>query len=576
MIDSPVVSELGDLFSRLDPAWDHSCASVLSDLIEANQQGHVCLPLSASGVRRRLMASPLVGTPGSYTPLILDAQQGLYFARHWFDETRVAERFLARAVAGEAPTPAEVRPWLERLFPERGDGVPDRQKFAAALALRQQLLVISGGPGTGKTTTVVRLLALLAALSPRPLVMALAAPTGKAAARLSESMRSACDQLPIDDDLKQQLPDSAQTLHRLLGLRPGTTAPRYHASHPLPLDVLVVDEASMIDLSLMALTVDALPAHARLILLGDRDQLASVDAGAVLADLCQQVSYRRSTLDWLAACGCDTEVATYQASVDSTGLVDCVALLTHSHRFSADSGIGALSREVNARQAQSAQAILQDQRYADLAWSEGVDGEVLYQKRTAYWQSVRDSAPLDAIQRAFVVFMPLVSERRQVEELNRLIEVRLERDGYKSVGQAWYPGRPVMISTNDYALDLFNGDIGFAVTQDDGLRVAFPCADGGWRTLAPGRLPAHETVYAMTVHKSQGSEFDETWLVLPRAGALLPDRALVYTAITRARLRFRVCGRLEQLGAAICNAPQRFSGLARRLHSALGAAGETS
>ncbi|XLM20482.1 AAA family ATPase, partial [Chromobacterium piscinae] len=175
---------------------------------------------------------------------------------------------------------------LNRLFPDAGDGQPDRQKLAAALAARQRLMVISGGPGTGKTTTVVRLLALLAALSPRPLVMAMAAPTGKAAARLSESVRAARDRLDVDEEVRRQLPAKAETLHRLLGLRPGAEAPRHHASNPLPLDLLVVDEASMIDLALMARTVEALPSQARLILLGDRDQLSSVEAGAVLGELC--------------------------------------------------------------------------------------------------------------------------------------------------------------------------------------------------------------------------------------------------------------------------------------------------
>lgn len=574
MIDSPLFSELDALFRRLDPAWDPRCAEVVSALIDANRQGHVCLPLSATGVRRRLQDSPLVGAPGAYVPLILDPSHGLYFARHWFDETRLAAGLLARAGEPSELAPEVVRPWLERLFPDRGDGVPDRQKLAAALALRQRFLVISGGPGTGKTTTVVRLLALLAALSDRPLVTALAAPTGKAAARLSESMRQAGSRLPLDERLKQQLPQSAQTLHRLLGLRPGAAAPRYHAGHPLPLDLLVVDEASMIDLGLMAQTVDALPAHARLILLGDRDQLASVDAGAVLEELCQQIGYRRSTLDWLTATGCDTRQLAL-ASEQSGGLVDCIALLTHSHRFSAHSGIGALSQQVNANQPEAVLQILNQERYADIGWNAGVNADALYQKRSEYWQAVQNQTDPAVIQQAFVVFMPLVSERRQVEELNRLTEARLEREGVKPLGQTWYPGRPVMITTNDYGLDLFNGDIGFTLQRPEGLRVAFPAADGSWRELAPGRLPAHETVFAMTVHKSQGSEFDEAWLVLPPPGGLLPDRALVYTAITRARLRFEVCGSLDVLRSAIENAPQRFSGLADRVHSRLGSCAET-
>jgi exodeoxyribonuclease V alpha subunit len=566
MTDAPVCAELVHLFSRLDPEWDQECSAVLADLILANQQGHVCLPLSASASRRRLAHSPLVARPGEYAPLILDPAHGLYFARHWHDETRLARQLLQRAAARDIPDPARVRPWLERLFPASGTGEPDLQKQAAALALRQHFLVISGGPGTGKTTTVVRLLALLAALSARPLVMALAAPTGKAAARLSESMRAASDRLSLEPAIRQQLPVTAQTLHRLLGLRPGTAEPRYHAGNPLPLDLLVVDEASMVDLGLMARTVEALPRHARLILLGDRDQLASVDAGAVLGELCRNVSYRRSTLDWLEALGCACPDVAVSPEA-SAGLADCVTLLTHSHRFSADSGIGALSRRVNANQPAAALDVLLAGHYPDLEHHAGLDGEHLYQQRAAYWQALDDAAGPDAVQHAFSRFMPLVSERRQVQELNRMMEQRLERDGKKAATQVWYPGRPVMISTNDYGLDLFNGDIGFTLQQGDGLRVLFPSDDGIWRAFAPGRLPAHETVYAMTVHKSQGSEFDSVWLVMPPHGGNLPDRALVYTAITRARKRFTLCGSSEMLSAAIAHAPMRFSGLGQRMHA---------
>ncbi|WP_230370226.1 AAA family ATPase [Paludibacterium denitrificans] len=203
---------------------------------------------------------------------------------------------------------AQVRPVLQALFPSAAANGPDRQKLAAALAARQRLLVISGGPGTGKTTTVVRLLAMLASPAERPLVMKMAAPTGKAAARLTESVRAARAGLPVAEPVRRQLPDSAETLHRLLGLRPGVATPRHHAGNPLPLDVLVVDEASMIDLDLMARTVEALPSQARLILLGDRDQLASVEAGSVLGDICAAVTYRPSTLGWLQEAAGDSLV----------------------------------------------------------------------------------------------------------------------------------------------------------------------------------------------------------------------------------------------------------------------------
>lgn len=556
-------AELARLFSRLDPDVDDAALALIHELASANQAGHVCLPLAQRPERKALRASALVGPPGAYAPLILDEAGRLYFARHWFDEARLAARLSVLAEPGPAPDAESLRRMLDALFGAAGDATaPDRQKLAAALAARQRLMVISGGPGTGKTTTVVKLLALLAGLSPRPLVMAMAAPTGKAAARLAESVRGARERLAVDEAALRQLPQQAQTLHRLLGLRPGAAAPRHHPGNPLPLDVLVVDEASMIDLSLMARTVEALPSQARLILLGDRDQLASVDAGAVLGDLCADIHYRPETLDWLrASCG-ETLAATPGAGGK---LTDCVALLTHSHRFGAASGIGELARRVNAGDGPASWAVLQDAAWPDVAATPALDAAEVLARWQPYWRAVRAGAPLAERQRAFAGFMLLAAERRQVDAFNRRIEQQLEADGDKPAGRDWYPGRPVMINENDYGLGLFNGDIGFAVQREAGLRVAFPGDDGGWREFAPGRLPQHDTVYAMTVHKSQGSEFGEVCLQLPDTAGPVLNRALVYTAITRARDRFIVAGAQAVWEQAAAAAPPRHSGLADKL-----------
>ncbi len=549
----PLARQLEKLFLRLDPAWDQG--DTIAQLVAANAEGHVCLPQTAAS-RARLVRSPLVGPPGAYAPLILDAQGRLYFARHWHDEAQLAAGLSRLAGEPDIVDAGLARVWLARLFSAPGS---DEQKQAAALACRQRFLVISGGPGTGKTTTVVRLLALLAVLSPRPLVMAMAAPTGKAAARLSDSVRAAREHLPVDESVQQQLPQTAQTLHRLLGLRPGVFAPRHHAGNPLPLDVLLIDEASMIDLNLMARAVDALPPGARLILLGDRDQLSSVDAGDVLGDLCQRVSYRPETLAWLhEACG-----SAPQAGAAPNRLADCVALLSRSHRFAADSDIGELARRVNARAAEAVLDLLDDEAHPDAGWCRDDDfAAALLAKREAYLTAAQAGEAPEALARHFAGFMLLAAERRQVDAVNARIESLLVERGSKDAASQWYPGRPVLITENDYGVGVFNGDIGFTVARGKGLRVVFPAAGGAWRELAPGRLPAHQTVFAMTVHKSQGSEYEEVWLLLAQDGGL--DRALVYTAITRARQRFAVSGTRAALAGAVATERPRYSGLADR------------
>ncbi|MCP9759102.1 exodeoxyribonuclease V subunit alpha [Aquitalea sp. S1-19] len=548
---------------RLDPALGEAAEAAIIALIRANRAGHVCRRIADSQSRRELAASPLLARPGGYAPLVLDEAGRLYFARHWWFEKELAERLAALAAHKDAVDPERVATLLDALFAPTSEGAADRQRLAAALAVRQHLLVISGGPGTGKTTTVVRLLAMLAALSPRPLVMGMAAPTGKAAARLSESMRGARAALEVDAQVKAQLPGDAQTLHRLIGLVPGRDAPRYHAGNPLPLDVLVIDEASMVDLTLMHDTVAALPAHARLILLGDRDQLASVDAGAVLGDVAEREAWSSDTLAWLAAAG----LAAPGAASPAQALSDTVVFLTRSHRFGADSGIGRLARAVNGGDAQGVSGLLADESYPDIEWRPAFapDDDEHYRERAAYFALVHAGAGADAVFAEFLRFMLLTGEKREVARLNQSIETRLLRDGLREAESEWYAGRAVMVRENDYSVGLFNGDIGIALQDGGSLRVYFPRADGSFRAVAPARLPGHETAFAMTVHKSQGSEFDRVWLVLPAQPSALFSRALLYTGITRARCQCRLIGPQAVLLAATGQLAERESGLGARL-----------
>ncbi|MFO8155430.1 MAG: exodeoxyribonuclease V subunit alpha [Pseudomonadota bacterium] len=510
-------------------------------------------------------------------PLVLDGHR-LYLRRYWRSERRIATT-LARRMARveqwrEELAPSAVRGWLDTLFGPP-DPVETWQRLACAVAAGSGFSVITGGPGTGKTTTVVRLLALLQGLrrdaEQRPLRIRMAAPTGKAAARLNASVAGAVHDLPLPDEtLRTTIPTEVTTLHRLLGIRPGSRRFRHDADNPLPLDVLVVDEASMIDVELMAATLAALPARARLILLGDRDQLASVEAGAVLGELCQRAEdghYTPATADWLERVSGEP-IPDDLRDTEGRALDQHVVMLRHSHRFDADSGIGRLAIAANAGNGASAEALLASGGYADLRHQplRGPGDTALEALAEAGYRPYLEivaarpdgSAPAaehdDWARRVLAEhgrFQLLAALRHGpwgIEGLNQRIAAGLADAGLIETGAYWYPGRPVMVTRNDYDLGLINGDIGITLprveTDDLGrrttLRVAFPATDGGEavRWVLPARLDNVETVFAMTVHKAQGSEFDHTALLLPDRPSPILTRELVYTAITRARSRF--------------------------------------
>ena len=566
---------------RLEPEASEAVLVAGALCCEALGKGDVCLPLARLAGKRpwpehdfalpplddwraQLGASPLVGAPGDYAPLILDGER-LYLARYQAYEQQLAEHLLIRA--GDTPEvdEAQLGESLTRLFAFNRQS-PDWQRLAAAQAVRRRLAVISGGPGTGKTTTVVR---LLAALLEQPggerLAIGLAAPTGKAAARMAEAVRNAKADLPVDEALKQALPDEARTLHRLLGSRGDSPKVRHDAANPLPLDVLVVDEASMVDLALMAKLVAALPPRARLILLGDKDQLAAVEAGAVFAELCEGRGFD-------AQAAAELQRLTGQAvpvQAPRSRLGDAVLLLTHSHRFAGDSGIGELARRINGGDARGCASLLREAR-DDLAWNAAPNPaaliERLEQGYAPYLQAARQGEPGAAFA-AFNGFRALTAQREGafgVSGLNEALEARLKRRLGVPGRERWYPGRAVMVRQNDYALGLFNGDIGLCLQTGQGLRVFFE-GDEGFRGFAPARLPSHDSAFAMTVHKSQGSEFAEVLLALPEQPSPLLTRALFYTGITRAKRKVEIWALPERLQEAVATRAERAAGLAERL-----------
>ncbi len=526
-------------------------------------------------------------------PMALDGER-LYLRRYWRDEKLVANAIGARARdTARAPDLAAVRHWLDTLFDQpTPDGGPDWQKIACAVALRGSVAIITGGPGTGKTYTVASLLTLLFAVSAEPerLRIALAAPTGKAAARLKQSIDKALDtlagkvagELPKLKELTKRM-GAARTLHSLLGARPDTRAFAHNAGNPLDVDVLIVDEASMVHLEMMASLLDALPPGAILVLLGDKDQLASVEAGAVLGDLChdaQAGGYTAATLAYAQAATGERIGAEFQG--DAGPLAQQTVMLRHSHRFSGP--IGALAQAVNAGMSKEALACLTGDSGGKVAWIEPAHQNDVLKLALAgrdgvgggyqpYLKLLRDGgegrehdAWVRDVLHSFESFRILCAVRDGewgVSGLNAAIEQRLEREGLIKRSE-WYVGRPVMVTRNDYGTGVFNGDIGLTLRDPErpaSLRVYFLEGETVRSVLAT-RLRHVETAFAMTVHKSQGSEFRHTVLVLPKEGGAMLARELIYTGITRARDHFTLVSPTQTvLVDAIMRRTQRASGL---------------
>ena len=529
-----VVAHFARFLGKEDPLAEQAAA--LAAL--ATQAGHVCADLDCEAGwgpwgaeldaaaraewRARLPELASVGAADDWTPLVWDGRR-LYLRRYFEYERRVAADLLARSAA-PATLDADDEARLAERFADAG------QRAAARIALTHRLALISGGPGTGKTHTLARIIGLLQ-LSHPGLRIALAAPTGKAAARMGEALLAAGVAVKGDGG-------GARTVHRLLGVRADGAGFQHHRERPLAVDVLVVDEASMIDLSLMAHLLDALPAAARLILLGDRDQLAAVEAGAVFADLC-----------------------------DSPRLASCVAPLTTSFRFGADSGIGRLAERLRCGDAAGALAQLQAGQ-GDLAWEAQGDQRALADAARVGYRDFREGvaeglAPPELFAR-FDRFRVLCAHREEAAALNRAL-------GSGALGGASMrpaAGTPLIVLRNDALLRVFNGDIGLLLADpaDGQLKCCFPGdAGNAARWIALSRLPEWEPAWAMTVHKSQGSEFGEVLLALPESVSPVATRELVYTGVTRAKRRVTLWTGEAVLRAAIDRRAERMSGLRERL-----------
>ena len=562
-------AELAEAFARHVAAWSRAqqapeaavqaAARAARDTSLATSAGHVCVALDgradADALPALLRASGVVGTPQhpGGKPLVLDDARRLYLHRYFDLERRLARRLHRAAAAPDQPADGASAELLAQLFTDQPGAATAQQRAAVALALSGRLTVISGGPGTGKTTTVVNLLACLLAQDPHARIQ-LAAPTGKAAARMSQALRERSSHLPAA--LRARLPGDASTVHRLLGATPdgGFT---HHSGHRLALTALVVDEASMLDLALATRLLEAVPDDARIVLLGDKDQLAAVESGSVFADISGRPV----------------------AGEAPSGLAERVVWLEHNFRFAADLGVGQLAGHIRAGRADEALATLRSGGQGTLQWldsAESTPWPALQAGLAAFVDAVAAGGAdrLDDIDRTWSGFRVLCAVHdgpQGVATVNAgLTAWARARLGTRDAAAhtPWYPGRPVLVLRNDPALRLFNGDIGITLPDpaaDGALRVFFPTPQGAWRALAPARLPDHQTAYAMTVHKAQGSEFDRALLLLPGQGSRVLTRELLYTAVTRVRQGLTVCAPAAVLAQAIAQATRRESGLHDRL-----------
>ena len=552
------------------------------------ERGDVCVPLrvitsaetSKIGVTdvpalkdwvEKLRASGVVGAPGEFAPLVLDKAERLYLQRYWKYEDDLGRNLQARLRDNPVRDfdQTKLASNLAKLFPAQGD----LQKVAAFVAATWRLCVISGAPGTGKTRTIVLICALLIALAgKRELNFALAAPTGKAAARLKETITQTRPSLRLPDAIDKKLPTDASTIQRLLGAKGDSPHFRHNAKNPLAADVVIVDEASMIDLALLAKLFDAVRPDASVILVGDKDQLASVEAGSAFRDICtpgRDLGPSVSLAEAFAQCSGENLADT---SATDMPIHSVVVELRRNYRFTPGTGIAELSNAVNQGDAEGAIAVLKSGgriHWRPTPSAKTFERELRERVLPRFEGFLTLTDPKEALNQLtdFAVLCALRRGPFGAETVNARLERLLRKIGSLEGSERYHAGEPVIIVRNDYDVGLFNGDLGIVLPDKTSgeLRVFFRGEEGDVLNFAPGRLPAHEPAFALTVHKSQGSEFRDALLILPEKDAPVLTRELLYTGVTRVRETVEVWAKEQILKQTIERKIERSSGLRDRL-----------
>lgn len=567
-------------------------ASIYALSAQQTGMGHICLDLESDHfmnlleetgmkhvkiqeIKKCLDESKAVGSAKDGLPFIYAGDRFVYLKKFW-DYQDIINNYVKSGPA-KNPDPDHLRAIIPLYF-KKNTAHYDWQKGAALVAATNRFCLITGGPGTGKTTTAARIIAILTELmekesNQKPKIL-LAAPTGKAAARLSSAMTDAMNKMEAMKGKKCFSQHQAVTVHRLLGLGYASSEPRYNKENLFPADIVLVDEASMLDISMMAKIMGAMPEKAKLIIMGDKDQLSSVEPGAVLADICEAgppKKFSRKISPILEIDGSFPDIT----PVDEHGFFDCVVELDKSYRFSEKSGIGTLAEAIKKCDAQKAIDIIKKKEHKDISWIrpdtktnlKTIIEEKLMDGIFGLFSAKTPEKALDAMD-DFKILCAVREGPWGVEGINRLVREILQERKKVPVKGDWYHLRPIMIKSNDYQLGLYNGDTGivFSETGDEkNLKVYFKAPETGVRSFHPARLGAHDTVYATTVHKSQGSEFDRVVLVLPDKLTKVLSMELAYTAVTRAKKEFILIAEEEIFKRAVSEKAIRTSGLCQRL-----------